>query len=145
METIKGNSSDAYIENIILWIVLFVSFAALFFFTIEYSTSIRVIDKTKSLSDYGARAISLGKLESEVVDGLNQIKGNSFVTITVADLSCSENTGVENYQVIFNTYTTYENNFLTNQGANNINSKTIVFNEISGIEKVCDLYVTLGN
>lgn len=145
MKTKDTTSKPAYVENIILWIVLFVSFVTLFFFIIEYSVTVKVIDKADSLSDYGARAIALGKSESDVVDGLNQIKGNSFNTITVDDLSCVETGGVENYQVIFNTYTTYENNFLVGQGENNIHAKNVVFNEVSSSLKVCNLYITIGN
>ena len=145
MKTEHVNMKDAIVENIILWVILFVSFATLLFFSVEYSTSLRVIDKANALSDYGARAVSLGKSDSEVVDGLNQIKGDSFNTITTGNLTCTENVGTENYQVEFNTYTTYENNFLTNQGTNNIRGKRVVFNEVSSTEKVCNLYITLGN
>ncbi len=145
MKTEKNSTKAAYVENIILWIVLFVGFVTLFFFIVEYSVTVKVIDKTDSLSDYGARAISLGNSESDVVNGLNQIKGDSFNTITIDNLTCSENVGVENYQVIFNTYTTYANNFLVGQGENNIHAKSVVFNETSSTEKVCNLYITIGN
>lgn len=139
------NYKPAYVENIILWIVIFVGFATLFFFIVEYSVTLKVIDKVNSLSDYGARSIALGKTENDTVTGLNQIKGSTFNTITVGNLTCTETTGTENYQVIFNTYTTYENNFLSGQGANNIHAKKVTFNEISSTEKICDLYITLGN
>jgi hypothetical protein len=139
------NTKPAYVENIILWIIIFVSFATLFFFIIEYSVTLKIIDKTNALSDYGARSIALGNTDDSVVAGLNQIKGPTFSTITVGDLTCTKTTGITNYQVIFNTYTTYGNNFLQGQGANNIHAKKVIFNEVSSTEKICELYVTLGN
>ena len=57
-----------------------------------------MIDKANSLSEYGARAVALGKSDSDVVDGLNQIRGNSFNTITVDNLTCIENGATENYR-----------------------------------------------
>lgn len=145
MKINKDNAKPAYVENIILWIVLFVSFATLFFFIVEYSVTLKVIDKTNALSDYGSRSIALGNNPSDVVNGLNQIKGDTFNTITIDNLTCTEDTTVQNYQVIFNTYTTYSNNFLSGQGANNIHAKSVVFNETSNSLKICNLYITIGN
>lgn len=147
MKTIddKHNSKNAYVEQIILWIVLFIGFVTLFFFIVEYSVVLKIIDKVDSLSDYGARALALGTSESEIVNGLNAIKGNFFLTITADNLSCSINYTSDNYQAVFNTYTTYENNFLINQGANNIDAKKVVFNESNPYEVVCNLYITVEN
>lgn len=131
------------VDQILLWIVLFIVFVSLLFFVIDYSLAVRVKDNADSLSDYGARMVALGKSEDEIATGLNQIKLPSVTTITAADITCVDDPLTTNYQVHFNVVGTFDTQFITS-GENNINSSAVVFNEISNVQRTCTLNLTIN-
>lgn len=137
----KHNFKKAVIDQIILWIVIFTSFVGLLFFVIDYSNALKVNENADSIANYTARMVSLSEDESDIVNGINNIKGDYVSTIQSADLVCSENQANLNRQVIVNVYATLDNDFLTGN-SNNVHAKAVVYNESSEFEKVCNL--TLG-
>ena len=64
----------AYIENIILWMVMFIGFATMFFFVIDYATIIRTKDNIDALSDYGANVIAVQGVGTDMIAELNNTK-----------------------------------------------------------------------
>jgi Flp pilus assembly protein TadG len=133
----------AIIDQIILWIILFIAFVTFLFFIIDYSNALKVKDNTDAIGDYIARMIALDKPESDIVSGANVVKDDYFATILENELSCSSDTTISNHQVIVNIYTTLKNGFLP-IGNNNVHSKTVVFNESSEFQKECSLTLSFN-
>ena len=134
----------AYIENILLWMIMFIGFVTLFFTILDYASVLRIKDNMQGLSDYGARMVSLDKSTSTIVDGLNELKVNGISTIASGNLVCTTDAAQDNYQVIFITQTTYTNTVFTEGGVNNLVAKTVVFNETSSDERTCTLTVVVN-
>jgi Flp pilus assembly protein TadG len=124
------------IDQIMLWMLLLSIFVTFLFFIIDYATVIRIKDNCDAIADYSVRMVALGKDEANISSGINQLKLDYFGTVSAADISCTQDEGTENYQVIFNVYATYNGNFFEN---NNIHSKRVVFNEINPYQITCDL------
>lgn len=143
MKTKKVNMKDAVIEQIMLWLVLVSIFVTFLFFVIEYSTVLRIKDNADALADYGARMVALGKTEAETATGLNNIKLSSMATITDVSITCTEDAATSNYQVQFSVNATFTGTFY-GDAANNIRSKSVVFNESSDLEKSCTLALTFN-
>jgi len=141
----NSNMKDAIVENILLWMIMFIGFVSLFFMILDYSKILRVKDNMSSLSDYGSRMIALDKNESDIISGLNNLKSNTVVDIVAADLVCNTDAGTDNYQAIFNTQTTYTNSVFTTGGANNIVSSSVVFNEVNSSQIECTLTISISN
>lgn len=138
----KTNMKQAIIDQMLLWIVMITFFATFLFFVINYSTALRIKDNIDALADYGARMIALGRTDAEVVAGMNNIKLNSMATIQEADLNCVE-AATSNYQVQMIVQTTFDSTFLE-ATPNNVLGKTVVFNEISELEKTCTITVSMN-
>lgn len=134
---------NAVVDQILLWMVLFVIFVGFLFFIIDYSNAIKVKDNADALADYSARMVSLGKSDSDITTGLNNIKGDFVATIAPNSLTCIEDTSVSNYQVIVHIYATLTNSFLP-VSSNNIHAKTVVFNEDNEFKQECSLTLTLN-
>lgn len=133
------NMKKAVVDQIILWIFLFIIFVGFLFFVIEYSNALKVKDNTDAIADYAARMVALGRTDTEIIDGINtNIKDDFFSNVT--GITCSEDTSTSNYQVIVNVKTTLNNDFLT---SNDIHSKTVVFNETSEFKKECDITIAV--
>ncbi len=143
MRTFEENKKRAVVDQILLWIVLFIVFVGFLFFVIDYSNAIKVKDNGDALADYAARMIALGKTNSEVVEGLNNIKEDYIATISEDDLNCVEDVASTNYQVIVNIYASLNNSFIS-AGNNNVHSRTVVFNEASEVQKECSLTLTFN-
>jgi len=139
------NMIEAVVENILLWMIMFIGFVSLFFMVLDYSKVLRIKDNMSSLSDYGARMIALNKNESDIITGLNNLKANTVANITSSNLLCNTNTSADNYQAIFNTQTTYTNSVFTTEGANNITSRSVVFNEVNSSQEECTLTISISN
>ena len=135
----KGQTKNAFVDQIILWIVLFTIFVGLLFFIIDYSNAIKVKDNTDAIADYTARMVALEKSDTLIVEGINtNIKDDYFADISESSIVCTEDATVSNHQVIVNIYTTLVNGFLP-VSTNNIHSRTVVFNERSEFKKECSI------
>lgn len=133
----------AYIENIILWMVMFVGFATMFFFVIDYATIVRVKDNMDALSDYGVNRIAQQGIAADLVTDLNNMKVSKINTITAGNIVCNSILNVPaDFQVIFITETSNNSvEFLNSK----LTSKRVVFNEVNTETVTCTLTVTLSN
>ena len=136
----KNNNSylnkKGIVDQIILWIVLFVSFVTIFLLVIDYYTVIKVKDKCNALANYSVRMKALGKDTATIVAGLNSIKTDFFDTIVEADLTCTQ-PGTNDYKVILTTNITFTNKFLSE--GEKIYSKATAFNEVDSTDTECSL------
>lgn len=137
------NMKKAFVEQIILWIMLFICFVTFLFFVIDYSNAIKVKDNTDAIADYVARMVALGNSAADTIDGANGIKDDYFASMVESDLVCVDDTTVSNHKVIVNVYTTLTNGFLPT-GNSNVHSKTVVFNEKSENETECTLTLSFN-
>jgi Flp pilus assembly protein TadG len=137
------NMKKAVVDQIILWIVLFTIFVSFLFFIIDYSNAMKVKDNTDAIADYIGRMVALNKNEADIIAGVNEVKDDYFVPAQVADLICNTDNTVLNHQVIINVQTTIINSFIP-VGANNVHSKTVVFNESSESQKECFLILSFN-
>ena len=133
----------AIVDQIILWIVLLTIFASFLFFIIDYSNAVKVKDNTDAIADYIGRMVALDKDENDIITGVNAVKDDYIATVQVADLICNTDSSISNHQVIINVYATIVNSFLP-VIANNIHSKTVVFNEKSEFQKECSLTLSFN-
>ena len=135
------NYKKAVVDQIILWIVLFIAFVGFLFFVIEYANAVKVKDNTDAIADYTARMVALGRSEDDIATGINEnIKDDYFNDVSGGSIVCVEDTTTSNYQVVVNIKTTLTNDFLT---SSNVHSRTVVFNEVSEFKKECDLTLTI--
>ncbi len=140
----KTTMKKAAIENIFIWMVLFVGFATLFFFVIDYATVLRVRDNMNAISDYGANYVGVNGIGDDLTTQINAMRSNSIVQLnpSQADTSviCIPNANNQ-YKVIFITQTTnnsfkfYENKLITSRA---------VFNQSSSDTITCTLNITLN-
>ncbi len=103
----KKNYKKAIIDQIMLWMVIFVSFVTLFFFVIDYYKVIKAKDNCDILANYGVRMKALGRDDKNITTGLNNLKIKYFEDIVYddidsnnSDLQCTS-TDDDNYSVRF--------------------------------------------
>ncbi len=128
---------NAIIDQILLWLVLFISFVTMFLMVIDYYLVLKTKDRCDTLANYGVRMKALGRDDETIVIGLNNIKNSYFETITIDDLHCEEDSEDIDYQIVFEITTTFNNMFLSNGEL--IKSKTASFNEVSDSHIECSL------
>lgn len=140
--TEKKSMKKAYIENILLWMVMFMGFVTLFFFIIDYSTIVRVKDNMDAISDYGARNVAISGIVNDLSTNINNMKVSGINTVNADTTSICVNTTNNSYQVIFITQTTNTDyKFFGNQ----LVSKRVVFNQVNSDTVTCTLNITLSN
>ena len=139
----KKEMKPAYVENIILWMVMFVGFATFFFFVIDYSTIVRVKDNMDAMSDYGANRIAREGVSTDITSELNDMKVAKVNAITSANIVCNSVADTPpTYQVIFITQTSNNSIEFYNK---KLSTKRVVFNEVNSQTVTCTLTVTLSN
>lgn len=130
----------AVIEQIILWIVLFISFVSFLFMVIDYGNIMRVKGNIDLMAEYGARMFALGKTTDEVAASLNNIKINYFAPIDGDTIECTQ-TENGNYQILFTVSGGYDEVKVLEK-KDDIISKKVVFNERNSNEIDCSLTLT---
>lgn len=133
---------NAVVDQILLWIVLFITFVTLFFTVIDYYIVMKTKERVDSLSSYGARMEALGRDESTIVEGLNNIIGSTFVTVTQDDLNCTD-LGTTNYQVVFTVRVGIKNRFIS--ADKKLISISSFFNEVNSSDYSCILDLNTTN
>jgi len=128
---------SAIIDQIMLWIFIFVFFVIIFVLVIDYYTLIKTKDSCDTISNYGARMKALGKSNTIIATELNKRKSNRMETIDTNDILCYENTP-GNYQVVF--HTNMELNTTTFK-EKLINSSSSAFNELDSTDIECTLTI----
>jgi len=146
----------AYIEQMLMWMTIFVSFVWLFFFVLNYATAVRLSDNMDAMSKFAAKYVSslisqtnaTITSDQNLIDSLNNIKLTKIATINPNQIVCvvataaPENT---NSQSIFTITGTYNKGFLSGQGANNMVSKSVVYNQNNAAQISCTLNITINN
>jgi Flp pilus assembly protein TadG len=139
----KTTMKKAAIENIFIWMVLFVGFATLFFFVIDYATVLRVKDNMNAISDYGANYVGVNGTGDDLTTQINAMKSNSIVELTAGQANtgsiCISNANNQ-YKVIFITQATnlfkfYDKKLITSRA---------VFNQSGSDTITCTLDITLN-
>lgn len=148
----KVTMKPAYIEQIIMWMVIFISFVWVFFFVIQYAKAIRIKDNMDDLSKYAARYISNLNDQTNVPNdvnlftNLNNMKAPIIENIASNNLICVIATVAPqniNSQSIFIVQGTYKEGFLENQEDNNFISRVVVFNNRNQAQITCTLNITI--
>lgn len=149
----KNQMKLAYIDQMLMWIVIFVSFAWMFFFVINYATAVKLNENMDYLSKFAARYVSNLNNQTDVpndallISNLNAIRVDKIGIISSSDITCiiattaPDNT---NSQCIFETQGTYNKGFLSNQGTNNLKSRVVIYNNQSAAQISCTLSVTIN-
>jgi hypothetical protein len=146
------NLKSAYIEQIIMWMVIFVGFVWLFFFVIQYATAIRIKDSMDNLSKYAARYISDLNNQTDVPNNinlfinLNNIRSPIIKVITSNNLNCviaADEPESSNSQSIFIIQGTYKKGFLKDQEENNFFSRVVVYNNRNQAQITCTLDIII--
>ena len=138
METKKVKKMvPAVIDQLMMWIMIFVSFVGILFLVIDYSLIMRIKGNIDLISQYSARMIALGKTEDETATAINNIKLSYFATVSGGSIVCTTD-AIGTYQVIFNVTGSYVDTKILAQ-QNSLVSKKVVFNEVSSDEITCNL------
>ena len=141
MENKKNTQNKGgFIDQILLWIVIFISFITFFFMAIDYGNLARIKGNLDLMGDYGARMLALGKTTDEVAEGLNSMKSPYFGTINGGDIVCTTEDS-ENYQVIFQLTGGYMGTKIL-EPRETIVAKRAVFNERGSFLLDCSLTLT---
>ncbi len=127
-------NKPAFVEHIILWIIMFTSFISLFFFILEYANILKMQHQLSLMSDVGAKMTSKNINNERIIESLNRLKTKNIANITTNNLNCNTNTNSANYQVTFDVLINYRNSFF-----NNILKRTVVFNETNSSQIDCTL------
>ncbi len=133
----KNNMKPAVVDQILLWMVIFIAFVTLLFITVDYSSIIRLKSNNDSLAKQGARMVALGRTVDETADSLNNIRNNYYSAITGGDISCVDVVATD-YQVIFNVISTYTDTKIL-VFSDDIHAVAATFNETSANEITCTL------
>lgn len=141
MKKNKKNMKEAYVENVIIWLVIFVGFATMFFFTLNYASILRVKDNMDSISDYGANMIALNGVGADIVENINDIGLPVINDISADDIDCVSE--VDNsHQIVFITETSNDSyKFFDGQ----LSTKRVIFNQVNSNKITCTLTVTLDD
>lgn len=151
----QNKMKPAYIEQMLMWMVIFIAFVWMFFFVLNYATAIRLKDSMDDMSKFAARFISNltstdqanVSTNQTLLDSLNNISIGMIDDVDSTDLVCAiATTSPENSnaQSIFIVQGTYTKSFLSGQGENNVQSKTVVYNNGSAAQISCTLSVTIN-
>ncbi len=128
----------AVIDQIMLWMFIFVSFVIIFFMVIDYYSVLKTKDRCDTMSSYAVRMIALGKNISDITDELNKRISSSMVPIISSDIVCIEDSSVSTYQVVF--HINMEINTTTFKDKS-INSYSSAFNESNSSSVDCNLTI----
>ena len=149
----KQNMKSAYIEQAIMWMVIFIGFVWMFFFVIDYAIAVKLKENIDSMSKFAARYVAnmsdqtTAGTNAQLITSLNDISNNKITDVTAGNLSCTIATAAPqntNSQSIFTVRGTYLKGFLSNQGTNNFTSTSIVYNQTNVAQITCTLSVTIN-
>ncbi|MEA3384038.1 MAG: hypothetical protein U9Q20_05120 [Campylobacterota bacterium] len=129
----------AVIDQMMLWIVIFVSFIVILFLVIDYYVILKTKDRCDMLANYAVRMKALGRTDDNISSGLNSLSNGDFGTINIPDDWCTYNDSSGNYQVKVSM--TSEINTITFKNSN-IESYASAFNEVNSSTIDCTLELT---
>jgi hypothetical protein len=130
------NSKKAIIDQIMLWLVIFVSFVIILFMVIDYYVVVKFKDRCDTMANYAVRMKALGRDDENITAGLNNLKSDSIDEIVEDDLISIESNTAENYQVKFSVNLDINTTTFKNKS---IHSYTSAFNEVDSSSIDCNL------
>jgi hypothetical protein len=130
------NSKKGIIDQIMLWLVIFISFVIIFVMVTDYYVVVKFKDRTDTMANYGVRMKALGREDTNITVGLNNLKSDSIDDIVEDDLICTEDDTLENYQVKFSINLDINTTTFKNKS---IHSYTSAFNEVNKSSIDCNL------
>lgn len=125
----------AFIEQMLMWIMIFISLIGIFFFIIDYSNILRVKETVDTITNYGVRMKAIGRTEEQLVEGMNRLN-KIFQPIQLADINCYY-MGTTEHQVVFEVTTDFTNKVMTD--GKQIKSYSTAFNEVTEDDVTCQL------
>lgn len=135
------NMKEAAIENVFVWIVLFATFASIFFFIINYTTITRTIDTIDSLAEFGANHVGTNGVGADLSTIMNEIATKNISTISADTNTICTTVDNSQYKVIFNVTSTNTSLYFY---SGQLSSKKVVFNQdTTGDTITCNLSVTI--
>jgi len=129
----------AVIDQIMVWMLVFVSFVTLFYLSMDYYKLLKTKESCDTMSNYGARMKALGKSNDTIAGELNKRKSNLMDTINATDIICREDITDQKYQVVFRIM--MDLNTTTFQDKQ-IQSVSSAFNELTSSNIECNLTIT---
>lgn len=134
---------SAYIEQVLMWLVIFVGFVTFLFFVIDYSNVMRIKGNMDLMTEYAANMVALGKTDDEIVERINDMKSGYFADAVVGSGLCTTDStpsSAEEYQIIFTITGSYLDTKVLNP-VNSIVTRRVVFNDISSDKIDCSLTI----
>jgi len=132
-----NNMLKAYIDQILMWLIIFIGFVTFLFLVIDYSNVMRIKGNIDLMSEYSARMVALDTSNEDIADKLNNMKSPYFANVDALDITCTTTTS-GTYQVIFNIYASYDGTKVLDP-VSNMKSRRVVFNDRGSDEIECDL------
>ena len=141
-KTLK-NMKKAYIEQILMWLVIFTAFVWVFIFIIDYGSILRIKDNLDDISEYASYSKAKGLSDTVIISGMNKL-ARGIEPIISSNYNCVDSTTVTDHQVTFNITSSnqFKGNILHKNGITIQSSKT-KFSHVEELNSTCTLSVTL--
>jgi len=144
------NMKDAYIDQILMMMVVFIGFYWAFMFVAQYAAVLRTHENMDDMSKYGARFVSNHSDQNNVDsdtnlrDGLNNLNLSNIQDVVTNNITCTIATiapADTNSQSIFITRGTYARGYFSGR---ELESKVVVYNQRAPAQITCILNVTIN-
>ncbi len=132
---IYKNGKKAVIDQIMLWLVIFVSFVIMLFLVIDYYVVVKVKDRCDTIANYAVRMKALGRDDENITLGINNLMINKFDDIKTDDILCSE-TNDEEYKVKFKIIADVVTTTFSDK---TVYSYSSAFNEVNNLSIDCNV------
>lgn len=146
----KTNMKKAYIEQILMSMVIFIGFIWSFLFVAQYAAVLRTHDSMDAMGNYGARFVSnlndqtTVAAQAALFTNLNNLSIDSITDVTTADIVCAIAAAAPqatNSQSIFITQGTYNKGYFKDKV---LTSRIVVYNERSQAQITCNLNISIN-
>lgn len=116
----------AMIDQVMMWLMIFVGFITTMFLVIDYSMINRVKANIDLLSEFGAKSIALEHTEEDIAEKLNTMKSGYFANINPEDINCVV---VENnsYKISFTVIGEYTDTKILSKQSNIVSKKSVFY------------------
>ncbi len=140
---VQNDMKKAYIEQMLMWLVIFMAFVWTFIFIIDYGSILRIKDNLDDISEYASYSQAKGLSQDKIITGINKLS-RGIEPVISSNYNCVDSTTVENHQVTFNIISsnTFKGNILHKDGITIQSSKT-KFNPMEKFNTTCTLNVKL--
>ena len=146
----QKNMKKAYIDQILMMMVVFIGFYWSFMFVTQYAAVLRTHESMDDMSKYGARFVSnyspqdAVSADQNLADGLNNLNIPKIPDVAVSDIACviaTSGPALTNSQSVFITQGTYTTGYFKGKA---LESKVVVYNQRAQAQITCTLSVTIN-